>query len=457
MYLDFKKTKGKPLYIQLYDAIASEICNNRILNGAKLPTRRALADQLDIAQTTVDSAYKMLQDTGYILSIPRRGYIVSFKSSLYTENIPWETTPKEEYVFSPNGIDTTHLARSSYAKILKDIAYNDGIDIFSYVEKGGELALRNAISKYLYSFRDVKCSPDRIIIGAGSEYLTTALAVVFPVNTTYICENPCDTHFYRSLDSYRNKVVSLPPNVDEFDIEALHSLDGDILFVEPDARFPRSQSIPEDIRKEILNWAYESPSRYIVEIGTDSEIQWNSNRTLYSMDTQNKVIYLGSFARSLCPAMKTSYMVLPEELLIQWKIKHVYYYSLTSKQEQYAISQFINKGYFTKHYKQMRRIYNEKCEYLKECLKNNFGDEVQICGDSASTYITVDFPSENNVKIAQNAKKNGVKIHTTQIFSVSPETDIIPNDKLIIGIGDLNREKISTGIHLLKSSIQNSN
>lgn len=453
MDINISKSKGKAMYIQLYDYIVEEILSGRLQNGMKLPARRQMAQQLSIAETTVDSAYKMLQDTGYIISIPRRGYVVSFKASPYSGDIPWEITAREEIVFSPNGIDISHFPRTAYAKIMKDILYNDGIEIFSYPEKGGELVLRNEISKYLYSVKDVKCSPSQIIIGAGLEYLISSLAAIFPENTGYILENPCDTHFYHTLSSYRHKVILLPPNIDEFDIDALYASGGNILCIEPDTRFPRSSVLSPEICGEILKWAYSASDRYIIENGYDSELQSTQKETLYSMDTQGKVLYLNSFSRSVSPAVKTAYMVIPENLLELWKKKHVYYYSLVSKQEQYALAEFIRRGHFIKHYKHMRKLYKERREYLKDCLFQSFGNDIKICGEDASTYISVEFVSLGADELKNTAKKAGVKLLSLNSFNINKNTVPLENDRLVIGIGDLNNEKIRFGVKLLRECL----
>ena len=162
------------------------------------------------------------------------------------------------------------------------------------------------------------------------------------------------------MSSYRHQLVILPENIDEFDIEALYASDGNILCIEPDTRCPRSAAMSPEICSAILEWAYASPDRYIIENGYDSELQTIQKRTLYSMDTKNRVLYLNSFSRSISPAIRTAYMVIPENLLELWKKKHVYYYSLVLKQEQYALAEFIRKGHFMKHYKYMRKSYKER-------------------------------------------------------------------------------------------------
>ncbi len=450
MYIRLNKMSGKSLYISLYEAISEEILSGRLPNGSKLTPRRLLAEELKISQNTVDAAYKMLQDTGYVISVPRQGYIVSFKASAYNYDLPWETDAPEQVVFSPNGIDTTHMNTAAYAKIVRDIAYNDGMNIFSYVDKSGEFALRNAISKFLYSFRNIKCSPDRIIIGAGAEYLLVSLAAIFD-DAAFITENPCDSHFYDTLKAYRNKIITLPANSAEFNIEDLYNCKGNLLFVEPDARFPRSSSISSDTRQAIIEWATMSDDRYIIELGNDSELQWQAKDSIYSMDTCNKVIYLSSFSRSIGPGLKTAYMLLPPDLLTLWKKKHTYYYSLTSKTEQFALAEFINKGHFTKHYKNMRRIYREKREYLKECMHEFLGDSFRIINEDASTYITFEVSDISASEVKRLARRFGVKL--LSLNSYHTDKNFFDGDLLIIGTGDLSKDKIKLGIRLLSEAL----
>lgn len=452
MQIKFSRNKNKALYIQLYEAISEDIITGRLPYGVRLPARRVLAEQLDISQNTVEGAYKMLADTGYITAVPRQGYVVSFKSLAYKGNSLWEDPAPELVVFTPNSIDISRINRATFGKILKDISYNDGIDIFSFGAKNGEFELRNTLSKYLYSFRNVKCSPDRIIIGAGAEYLLASFTAIFSPDTALIMENPCYTRFYRVLCSYNNLVEVLPYNPGQFNFDALYASKGNILFIDPDARFPRGTCMSREERLQLLNWANAREGRYIIENCYDSEILWETGETLYSMDNNNKVIYMGSLARSLCPAFKTSYMALPPEVLARWKQFHTYYYALTSKTEQYALSDFINKGYFTKHYRTMRKVYQDRSNYLASCLTDAFGNDIRVLSSSASTYLTAEF-QQNTEKVIELARRNGVKLPSLNSFNPfykSNKALYQNDDHLIFGFGELNNEKIRLGVTLLK-------
>lgn len=449
MQTEFTKNKKKALYIQLYEAIAEDILTGKLSVGSKLPARRTLAKQLNVSQNTVEGAYQMLLDTGYITSVPRQGFIVSLKSASYSGDQLWDNPDAEQVVFSANGVDITQINRVAFAKIIRDITYNDGIDIFFHADKNGEFELRNSISKYLYSFRDVKCSPERIVIGAGAEYLLLSLAVIFAPNHSLIMETPCDTHFFRSLTSYENEIITLPYNIGSFDFDALYASKGSILFIEPDARFPRGLSMTLEERQKLLDWANEREDRYIIENCYDSEILWEPGKSLYSMDQNDKVIYLGSFARSLWPSCKTSYMVLPPKILELWRHKHRFYYALTSKTEQFALSEFIEKGYFTKHLKTMRQFYKDKSNYLLSCMSEAFGDNIKVRGTAGSTYVSVDF-DRSATEITIPARGQGVKVLSMDAFDVQ-KYNYAPNSTLVFGFGNIDKERIRIGIDLLKN------
>lgn len=444
---ELKKEKGRPLYISLYDMISEEIVSGQLRCGAKLLPRRELAAKLGISQNTVDSAYKMLVDTGYVTSVPRQGYIVNRLEGTL-ENTPWETDAPETVVFSPNGIDTRHINRAAYARILRDVAYNDGADIFSYIEKGGETELRMAISKYLYSFRGVKCSPEQIILGAGREYQLQAFAAMMS-GKTFVTENPCDGRLYNALCEHGRKVRTLEANTGSFDFDVLAKCGGDILIIEPDARFPRGTAMTVEERLRLL----EEWNGYIMEICTDSELCIKPLAPLYSLDSQNKVIYIGSFERALAPAIRTSYMVLPHELLEQWKKFHTYYYALTSKTEQLALAEFINKGYYTGHCRQMKNLYSEKKQYLTEHIKEAFGADCEVVSKNGGTYIAVRVGG-NVAEIKKRAKACGVKLLSMNSFNVKKTEFTLDDDLLVIGAGDLILRDIKLGLRLLKENLR---
>lgn len=447
MHIKLDKSMGK-LYEQLYRAIAAEITSGAMRSGFMLPSRREMAKTAGVSQNTVESAYRMLADCGYIRSIPRQGYVVDYPVEPFGGEMTWERDAAEEIVFSPNGIDISAVNRGVYAKLLRDAAYNS--DIFSYVDKGGEFALRSAISKYLISFRDIKAPPDRIVMGAGAEYLLLSLASVF--GSGFISENPCDPHYYRTLSAYGKSVTALPYNTGCFDAAALSDKDG-ILLIEPCARFPRSRTMSKEERRAVLEWAYASEKRYIVEIGVDSELVWSGDSPLFTEDTRGKVIYLGSFSRSFSPGIKASYMALPEPVRDMWKRAHIYYYSLISKQEQYALAEFIDKGYFRKHCMAMRRSYRDKKTQLKLYMEQAFEGGFRVINEDGGTYITAQIGSFSTAAVRLLARRAGIKLFSLSGFNMLGDEAADGTDRLVMGFGDVTGRDIKRGAQMLARAL----
>lgn len=315
--IELKKIAGKPLYIQLYNSIVDEITQGYIQDGFRLPARRKLAKELNIAQITVDTAYKMLQDTGYAIIIPRQGCFVSFKTTNHNNDIPWEGISYEKYNFSENEIDKKAFPRADYAKILRNIAYNDGIDILSHPAKNGEFALRSAISKYLYSFRNIKSSPWQVIIGAGLEYLLTSFATIFTDDTVFAMEDSGYSRSYFAFASYVKNMKTIPVDMDVLKIEDLYKSKANIFYTTPYYHHPTGHKMTTLQKEQLLAWVSESPDRYIIEDCFDCELIFGAPESLYSMDKNNKVILLNSFSRSISSSFKTSYMVIPDNLGFQ--------------------------------------------------------------------------------------------------------------------------------------------
>lgn len=447
------KNNGEALYIQLYNAIVSEISQGYIQNYTKLPSRRKLAEELNIAEITVNAAYKMLQDTGYAISIPRQGFFICFKTNNYSHDLPWDVRGEETYIFTANGIDKDSFPRATYAKIVKNIAYNEEFDILSHPQKNGEFALRNAISKYLYSFQNIKCSPWQIIVGAGQEYLITAFASIFDDDTIFAMEDSGYSRNYYAFKSYGKNIKTIPVGMDGLKIEDLYKTNANIFYATPYHHHPTCHKMTLLQKKQLLDWVSESPDRYIIEDLYDCELNWEtSSESLYNLDKNNKVILLNTFSRSICSSFRTSYMLMPNILLDLWKQKHHYYYALAPQLDQYALAEFINKGHFVQHCKKMRKIYKERRETLKNALVNAFGDKVTISDNSDNVCVIATFNIKLSTEdILSQAKKSGVRIFSIKNQCIDPS--LMPDRTFVFGIGELTNSQIKNAVQRLYTAL----
>jgi GntR family transcriptional regulator/MocR family aminotransferase len=147
-------------------------------------------------------------------------------------------------------------------------------------------------------------------------------------------------------------------------------------------------------------------------------------------------------------------MVLPYELTELWKRAHTFYYALSSVTEQLTLAEFLNKGYFTKHHKAMRKLYHEKALFLKEELEKLPQGIIQSELSDGSTYITAKCIGKTAEELKAVGRRCGVKLLSMNSYNIHKMREPLQDDALVIGFGDLSREQIKTGIRLLNTNLQ---
>lgn len=455
--IHLNRTSSTPLYEQLYDYIKKEIIEGRLKYGSKLPSKRKLSEFLKVSQNTVENAYEQLVAEGYIEGLPRKGYFVlayedleyvQTKTNFETE----ETTVKKDikYDFHPSRIDTENFPFSQWRKYARDTIDYAHRSLLLHGDKQGELELRKQIAHYLYHARGVKCSAEQIIIGAGSDILLQQLILLFDKNTMYGIENPGYHVILHILESYQNKVQPLEVDDDGVKIESVEKANTDVVYVTPSHHFPYGSVLSVNRRIKLLKWAADKENRYIIEDDYDSEFRYSGKSipSLQSMDYSEKVIYLGSFSKSLIPSLRISYMVLPKPLLQKYKEKELsYYHCSVSRMDQHILSQFMKEGDFEKHLNRMRKIYRRKLEKTLNVLKP-YKDIVDVIGEHSGLHIVLTVKSGMKEKeLVELALKSGIKIHPLSSYLLEKKADSAP--KIIFGFAGIPEDELEFAIELL--------
>lgn len=193
-----------PLYEQIYDYIKTDIQSGRIPYGEKLPSTRFLSKHLEVSRSTVELAYEQLLSEGYIESVPYKGFFVAQIDELYhlKKDKPQPQRERKEarryrYDFTPNGVDLKSFPYNVWRKLSKDILLDDRTELFRSGDSQGEYGFRSAICSYLYQARGVDCTPDQIIVGAGSDYILMLLGMILGMDHTIAFEDPTYKQAYR--------------------------------------------------------------------------------------------------------------------------------------------------------------------------------------------------------------------------------------------------------------------
>uniref|UniRef100_UPI004055C5FE MocR-like pyridoxine biosynthesis transcription factor PdxR n=1 Tax=Acetatifactor sp. TaxID=1872090 RepID=UPI004055C5FE len=473
MTIQLQVNSEKCLYEQIYEHVRCEIKEGKLLAGERLPSTRSLAEYLQVARSTVDYAYAQLLDEGYIESRPYKGYFVcdteellSVEESLIrggsktevkknvtnTIIVPRDNEePSYRYDFSPNGIDMSGFPFGVWKRITKNILNDGNSELFSQGENQGDYDLRLTISRYLHSSRGVNCSPEQIIVGAGNDYLLMLLEKILGKHVHIAMEDPTYKRAYRIFHSFAYKIETVDMDENGMKVSKLHKTDVTAAYVMPSHQYPTGAVMPIGRRLELLRWADEAEERYLIEDDYDSEFRYKGKPipSLQASDEHGKVIYIGTFSKAIAPAIRVSYMVLPQALLERY-VKDCYFYSCTvSRIDQRILNEFIRDGYFERHLNKMRKIYRGKHDLLLECLKP-FEGKFKISGEHAGLHLLLTVKGEQTEEeLIHAAAHMGVKVYG---LSGSMVHAFKRKATVILGFGGLENEAIIEGIKLLQQA-----
>ena len=426
---ELDRSSSIPIYEQLYIYIKKEIVSGRLPYQTKLPSKRNYADYLQISQNTVDAAYQQLVAEGYIEVLPRKGYYVMASEDLeysQPEVCRLDRRGKDDtnirYSFHPGHIDVSMFPFKTWRRLAKDIIDSSNQDLLLLGDPHGEMGLRREIATYLYHARGVTCRPEQIVIGAGVEVLLQQLVLLFGSRAKYGVENPGYQVMNRILRHFSNEVK--PIGVDEDGLKVDEVVQGslDILYTTPSHHFPFGTVLSYNRRVQLLSWAKEAKERLILEDDYDSEFRYSGKSipSLASMDGLGKVIYFGSFSKSLMPSIRISYMVLPQELLIRYE-QAGFRHSSVSRIDQHILARFMNNGDFERHLNRMRKVYRRKLDTVLELLKPH-KELVTVFGEQSGLHITLIVKNGmDEGQIKEKAKEMGILLHTLTDYSTAIE------------------------------------
>lgn len=447
-----------PLYEQLYNYIKTEILEGRIPYGTKLPSKRKLADFLNISQNTVEQAYDQLVAEGYIEGIPRKGYFVLASEDLeYIDHTPGqavvENTKQEiRYNFHPGQIDTENFPFAKWRKYSRNMIDKKYQELLLVGHQQGELILRNEIANYLYQARGINCSPDAIVVGAGVEILLQQLIHLLGEKMVYGVEDPGYHAISYLLEHYPNEVHPLKVDNKGMIVDELDESNINVVHVTPSHHFPYGFVLSANRRIKLLNWAAQKEDRYIIEDDYNSEFRYTGKSIppLLSMDQNEKVIYLGTFSKSLMPSIRISYMVLPKKLMVKYRKKLSYLQCSVSRIDQHVLAEFMKEGDFARHLNRMRNVYRRKMEQTLQLLEPYKGI-IKVAGKLTGFHLVLEVKNgmheDELVKRALNAE---VKIFPLSYYVMENHSKSIP--VIILGFAGIPEDKLPDAINQLINS-----
>ena len=447
--------EDSPLYEQLYRHLAVEISHGRLPPGSKLPSKRKMCALLGISMSTVDTAYSLLAAEGYVTVRPRSGYTVADLLPLTPQpaaDIPKAepTPPKWRYDCSTSAVDTSLFPFSSWARISKEAVYENP-DLLQRGHPQGDLPLRSALADLLAQYRGVRCSPEQIVIGAGADWLLSMVLQLLPEHTAIALEDPGYPAAYAAVRRLGRQAVPVP--VDEYGMspEALENAEAGLAYVTPSHQFPLGVTMPAGRRSRLLHWAYAAPDRYLIEDDYDSEFRYASRPipALQGMDREGRVIYMGTFSRSIAPAIRVAFVILPPALLERWQAEFSHSSCTVSRFEQEALRRFLVQGLYSRHLRRSVNLYRRKCAVFSDALSTIGG--VTLSGQQAGLHFLLTLPRFPESELVQRAAAQGIRVHPLSRYchSVPP----LPST-VVVGFAGLSEPELEQAAKLLKTAYE---
>ena len=446
-----------PLYEQLYRRLAADIRTGRARAGERLPSKRALSAHLGVSVVTVETAYALLLSEGYVRSRPRSGYFVSDfvtlsapeRGKALTERAETRgaaAAPGPEIDLSTAAVDVSLFPYTSWARLYRE-AVCAHPELLQRGDRQGDPALRQALCGFLSEYRGVVCAPEQIVVGAGLEYLFGLLLELMPRDAVFGAEDPGYAGFSHAVRAAGRPLRMLPLDDGGLSVGPLERSDVSVAFITPSHQFPMGITMPADRRSRLLRWAAAGQERYLVEDDYDSEFRYLSRPlpALQGMDGGAHVVYLGTFSRSLAPAIRAAYMVLPPALLERYRALPGHGMSTVSRYEQQVLASFLTEGFYVRYLRRVGNLYRRRREALIAALEAIPG--VMTSGSGGGIHLLIHVPRFSEAELLRRAAAEGIALRGLRSYCREKTED---RSILVAGYGGLADAAIPEAAERLK-------
>ena len=407
----------RPLYIQVYEGIRQAILAGELNAGQKLVSSRKLATEVDVSRNIILLAYDQLIAEGYAETRQGAGTFVSSdlpalpalpkpvktssasgepRLSGYAKRTlklqpgsPHATSQLPRYPFRYGLVRPDAQLQTIWKKCLNQASQRMPLN---YDVSEGSLELRETLVQYLKSYRGVTTKKENIVITSGSQqalYLVSQ-ALLEPGQQVLI-EEP---HYQGARQIFLAHGATLVPSLVDQDGMQIPEQGASLAYVTPSHQFPLGSIMSFARRLELLAWTKHHDA-YILEDDYDSEFRYEGRpvAAIQGLDTDGRVIYIGTFSKTLFPSLRLGFLVLPDSLLtvvkgLKWLVdRH------SSSLDQISLNLFIQEGRFEQHLRRSRIQHALRRKVLLEALEQAFGKTILVTGSNAGVHLVVWFPN----------------------------------------------------------------
>ena len=459
IYITINKNAKTSLTKQIYLSIKEAILSGTLQSEDQLPSSRELSKYLNVSRNVVIESYEQLIAEGYAYSKHGSGTFicdgVRFQRYKSVKQEPQTKSTQNLLISFRTGIpDLSAIPIKKWAQLYHKTALELSPSQMDYQQSFGNYELRTQLSLYLNRARGASTSPENILITNGAAQSFSLLCQLVPQNSYALVENPLSYGILHTLES--NHVKMKPIALDEHGMitSQLPAKAPKLIFTTPSHQFPTGVILPAGRRIELIRYAREH-NAYIVEDDYDSEFRFDGTpiQAMQYLDP-DRVIYVGTFSKTLMPALRIGYMVLPSKLCKQMQ-EAKYVADLHSPSlEQLTLCKFIESRLYEHHIRKMRKLYVKKRNYLIYCLNKVFKDQVTISGAEAGLHLVATF---KNIcfhhDLMQKIKHSGIEISSVNKHYLTNTATTPYDHSLIFGYGNTKIEDMEMGVQILKKCL----
>jgi GntR family transcriptional regulator/MocR family aminotransferase len=478
-----------PYYVQVYEELRSAILTGRLPASMKLPSTRTLSDHLDVSRNTIVTAFEQLLAEGYlegktgsgtfvacrlpedllkvrvkervrsvnkprIPRLSRRGQVMR-ATPIGGSVPPGPLRPKSVAAFRPNMPALDAFPVETWLKIAARHWRMATTGVHGFGEAAGYWPLREQIAAYMKAARAVRCEPEQVILMSGSQQGLDIIARVLldPGDTVWV-EEPGYIGARAAFLANGANLVPVPVDEEGFNLQVAikKAPDTRLAYVTPSHQFPMGMTMSLCRRLDLLDWANRS-NGWVIEDDYDSEYRYEGRplASLQGLDTQNRVIYLGTFSKVLMPSIRLGYLIVPLDLvepfvaaksLVDWHSPLI---------DHAIIADFMAEGHYVRHIRRMRKLYQQRQAYLVDAAAKDLKGILEVAPHEAGMNLIGWLP-EGADDLAAWAAGRKLDVITRALSRCAVEP--IPRGGLIMGYTALDRPAIRAGVKKLATALR---
>lgn len=443
---------------QIYLTLKAGILSGRIAQGEALPSTRELAKALNVSRNTVCTAYDMLWTEGF--TVNRQGAPTRVADGLCVPPAPKakvgkaEAEPKQEirWDFKTGQPDLSVFPWKQWNECLKSASEHLSAAQFAYSGPQGYAPLCAEIAGWLLRARNMRVAPEDVFITSGSTHALYLLVdILYREGRAFALENPSHPGVRTVIGDRGYPIRWMPADAQGADISALDGQAISAVYVTPSHQFPLGGILPASRRAALIRLASEKDF-YIIEDDYDSEFRYTGAPVspICAMESA-RVCYVGTFSKSMFPALRIGFAVLPKALQARWRHSRNYLDVQNPMLEQAALAHFLQTRKMDKHVRRMKRLYGEKRAALLQAVRDAFGEAAIPMGDASGLHIALQFPGLTfGEPFLNNCKAAGIRITPVSRYCAAEAEH---EDMLLLGYGHLSAAQIETGVQALRGVI----